>query len=84
MKHQYQWLNDLINKIPALNINFTAREECDDEYVAYEGGHGHGKTADQESDYEDDKDPEADKKLYATSMAKLKLVSSVSVFFIIA
>jgi hypothetical protein len=61
-----------------LNITFSSREECDDEFVKYEGGdtekghgHSHGPS-------------EKDIDLFKKSMFKLKLVSSVSIFFIIA
>jgi hypothetical protein len=56
-------------------MTFSSREERDDEYVVYEGGadsgHSHGPSA-------------KDLELYKASMFKLKLVSFVSTFFIIA
>jgi len=72
MKNQYNWIWRLI---PKFNVKFSSRNECDDEYVAmsndFEGGHSHGPS-------------DADLKLYKASMFKLKLVSFVSTFFIVA
>jgi hypothetical protein len=32
---------ELMKNIPSINMTFKSRQDCDDEYVAYEGGHGH-------------------------------------------
>ena len=68
----------LLPSIPNFKIAFKSREENDDEFVKYEGGgdtevghgHSHGPS-------------DKDLILYKKSMFKLKLVSSVSIFFII-
>jgi len=89
MKYQYVWINDLINQIPKINLTFKSREECDDEFVMYEGGHGHSHDHEKgghghSHDAPKSSTAEADRKLYDASMSKLKLVSFVSIFFMIA
>jgi len=65
----------LLDNIPQINISFKSRQECDDDYVVYEGGEIKPVIAGPS---------DKDKKLYDASMFKLKLVSFVSTFFIIA
>ena len=67
-----------------MNITFSSREECDDEFVKYEGGHGHSHDAEKGGGGHSHGPSEKDIDLFKKSMFKLKLVSSVSIFFIIA
>ena len=80
MKHQYVWINNLLGKLPSMKLRFSSREECDDEYVIYEGGEEAQQIHPPAMTGPDKKDLE----LYEKSMYKLKLVSFVSTFFIIA
>lgn len=64
--------------LPSFKLYSRAREDTDDEFVAYQeggeaagDGHSHGPS-------------EKDLRLYKASMFKLKVVSFVSIFFIIA
>ena len=99
MKHQYLWIQKLLNSIPKVNINFGNREDAyDDDDYQYHGGHSHGhghvdKKSTEEEELDEDETwargagtgaNKEDIKLYNASMSKLKLVSFVSIFFIIA
>jgi hypothetical protein len=83
----------LLDNIPKINISFKSREECDDDYVVFEGGkvdpeagkgHGHGHDHGTDNGNELASTSEKDLRLYNASMYKLKLVSFVSTFFIVA
>ena len=82
MKDQYNWIMKRLPKLPSFDIRdyVHGRRECDDEFIMYEGG-----KVDNEAAHGHTHGPSAkDVDLFNKSMFKLKLVSSVSIFFIIA
>ena len=79
----------MLDNIPQINISFKSREECDDDYVVFEGGKvdteaGKGHGHDHGTEASANGPSEKDVRLNNASMYKLKLVSFVSTFFIVA